>query len=74
MTTKRVIGYLIIVIILSVGFNYSRIAVRFIKLPKEVEKYIKAPTKLIVIQGNPCTSCESGRILNSLDQENGNRI
>lgn len=66
MNNYRRIFYSIIIISLSIYFNFSRIAIKFIRLPGIIEDAIVAPSKVVFIYGNPCTACASGTFLNSL--------
>jgi hypothetical protein len=58
--------YLVLVISLSIGFNYSRIAIKFNRAPKEISDIITRPARVVFIYGNPCTICSSGQFLLSL--------
>lgn len=67
--TSRRILYLVIVIGLIISFNYRRIAISFMRIPKEISDLTRGPTRVVIIRGNPCTICSSGEFLLSLSDQ-----
>ena len=60
---SRGVIYLFLVITFGITFNYSRIKIRFVQLPKGISDIITGPSRVVYIYGDPCTVCGSGRFL-----------
>ena len=66
---KRIALYIFVVPLLYVYFNFSNISIGLIKLPPRIAEYISMPVKVVFIYGSPCTTCSSGKFLESLMEQ-----
>lgn len=67
----RLIVYICLVVVLLAAFNYQKLAIGFVGIPDNLKKLINKPSKLVFIDGNPCTTCPSGQFIASLKNHQG---
>lgn len=67
----RLFAYVCVVVALLAAFNYQKLAIQLVGIPDDLKKLISRPSKLVFIDGNPCTGCPSGQFIASLKNQLG---